>query len=347
MSEGLITSGYAVGNVLSSVAIVLVNKKVFAAGFHFPFSLSFFHFCFTIVFYRLLLACGLFSLPERPMSQFEKFKVAAAGVASIGFMNMSLSLNSVGFYQVTKLTIVPVTLAINYVYYSVSTTMKVSPRQAQRRQRHGPGCASHTAAAPPRGSSTLRRSRPRPRTDRHAPSLLYLPPPQVKLSLAILLAGVGIATVSDVELRPLGLAFGVLAVLSTAMFQIWQGSKQTEYGMSGTQLQNAVAFWQTVTALALSLCFESFCIGGHGLDETGRCDTAPLYLLNAASSPAMVSTLWYVLVTCFLALLVNWCSFGLIGKTSATTFQVNAGSSICIDRYIDQVGDHFGGGLYI
>ena len=119
------TAGYAVGNVLSSVAIVLVNKKVFAAGFHFPFSLSFFHFCFTIVFYRLLLACGLFERPAMPMTEFQKFKVAAAGVASIGFMNVSLSLNSVGFYQVTKLTIVPVTLVINYVCYDVSTTTKV------------------------------------------------------------------------------------------------------------------------------------------------------------------------------------------------------------------------------
>lgn len=129
MSDSLITTGYAVGNVLSSVAIVLVNKKVFAAGFHFPFSLSFFHFCFTMVFYRLLLACGLFQLPTKPMSQLERFKVGAAGVASIGFMNVSLSLNSVGFYQVTKLTIVPVTLVINSVFFSVSTTTKV-PRNS-------------------------------------------------------------------------------------------------------------------------------------------------------------------------------------------------------------------------
>jgi len=90
MSDSLITTGYAVGNVLSSVAIVLVNKKVFAAGFHFPFSLSFFHFCFTMVFYRLLLACGLFQLPTKPMSQLERFKVGAAGVACSGALVASL-----------------------------------------------------------------------------------------------------------------------------------------------------------------------------------------------------------------------------------------------------------------
>jgi hypothetical protein len=30
--------------------------------------------------------------------------------------------------------------------------------------------------------------------------------------------------------------------------------------MTGTQLQNAVAFWQMMTALGLSLSVESFCL---------------------------------------------------------------------------------------
>jgi solute carrier family 35 protein E3 len=155
MSENLITAGYAVCNVLSSVALVLLNKKVFAAGFHFPFSLSFFHFCFTLVFYRLLLACGLFELPTKPVSQLEKFKVGAAGVASIGFMNVSLSLNSVGFYQVTKLTIVPVTLVINYFFFGVSTTAKVRrgglPKAPARRCHTRPGsrCRYPLVSLPP------------------------------------------------------------------------------------------------------------------------------------------------------------------------------------------------------
>lgn len=100
MSENLVSAAYAVGNVLSSVAIVLVNKKVFAAGFHFPFTLSFFHFCFTVVFYKFLHMCGLFSIPEPDIPQSEKFKIGLVGFASIGLMNVSLSLNSVGFYQV-------------------------------------------------------------------------------------------------------------------------------------------------------------------------------------------------------------------------------------------------------
>ncbi|EOD28043.1 hypothetical protein EMIHUDRAFT_114379 [Emiliania huxleyi CCMP1516] len=244
---------YAIGNVLSSVAIVLVNKRVRRRHAPPP---------------PLLLACNLFELPSSPMPEADKFKVAFAGVASIGFMNVSLSLNSVGFYQVTKLTIVPVTLLINFYMYTVSTTHKV------------------------------------------------------KLSLLILLAGVGIATVSDVDLRPLGLAFGVLAVLSTAMFQIWQGTKQKEYGMSGTQLQYSVSFYQALSSCGLSLAVESFCLAPQQLDGRG----VPAQRRTSAVAPR-AST---ILATCFLALLVNWCSFGLIGKTSPITFQVVGHAKTCL-----------------
>ena len=76
---------------------------------------------------------------------------------------------------------------------------------------------------------------------------------KVKLALAILLFGVGVATVTDVELRPLGLCFGLLAVLTTAVFQIWQGTKQKEFGISATQLQAGIAPWQSFQASHSSL----------------------------------------------------------------------------------------------
>ena len=85
--------------------------------------------------------------------------------------------------KVTKLTIVPVTLVIQYFGYGVTTTAKV------------------------------------------------------KLSLFILLLGVGVATVTDIQLRMDGFMYGVCAVVTTAVFQLWQGTKQREFGVSGTQLQ--------------------------------------------------------------------------------------------------------------
>ena len=84
---------------------MLLNKRVFGGGFAFPMTLSFFHFLFTIGWYQMLAIGGAFSKPEpgKDLPQSEKFKVAAAGFASIGFMNLSLSYNSVGFYQVRAL----------------------------------------------------------------------------------------------------------------------------------------------------------------------------------------------------------------------------------------------------
>ena len=270
-------AAYAIGNVASSVALVLVNKKVFSGGFHFPMTLSFFHFVFTVIWYQLLALGGAYTQPEpgRGMPQWEKFKVAAAGFASIGFMNLSLNTNSVGFYQITKLTIIPVTLVINAFAYGV-----------------------------------------------HAPT-------KIKLALSILLGGVGVATVTDVQLKPLGLAFGLSAVLTTAVFQIWQGTKQKEFGISATQLQAGIAPWQSAQALAVAVVTEMYCYSPPL--NGGPCDTADAFFVAAfAGNERKVRTLWIVLATCFLALAVNLCSFGLIGRTSAITFQVVGHAKTCL-----------------
>ena len=51
---------------------------------------------------------------------------------------------------------------------------------------------------------------------------------------------------------------------------------------------------------------------------------------EAAAEPTHTQTLWLVLGTCFLALLVNFCSFGLIGRTSPITFQVVGHAKTCL-----------------
>jgi solute carrier family 35 protein E3 len=263
-------TAYAVGNVASSVALVLVNKKVFSGGFHYPMTLSFFHFVFTVIWYQLLAATGAYTRPPpgQGMPSSEKFKVAAAGFASIGFMNLSLNANSVGFYQITKLTIIPVTLVINAMCYGVFTSAKI------------------------------------------------------KIALTILLAGVAVSTVTDVQLRAAGLCWGTLAVLSTAVFQIWQGTKQKEFNISATQLQAGIAMWQSIQALAVSAASEMYC--WNQPTDGSACDTATVFFQEAiGGNGGHQHTLWIVLSTCFLALAVNLCSFGLIGKTSPITFQVS------------------------
>ena len=263
-----LTAAYTVGSVAFTVSLVLVNKTVFSGGFAYPMTLSFFHFVFTVIWYQCLAVAGAYTKPPPDaMSPFEKFKVAAAVFSSIGFMNLSLNANSVGFYQITKLTIIPVTLAINSFAYGVHTSSKI------------------------------------------------------KVSLVILLSGVGVATVSEVRLRALGVVYGVLAVLTTALCQIWQGSKQKEFGISATQLQAVLAPYMSAQALVVALATEV--VGDHSASEYFQAA-----VFGGDSEKQQV--LGLVLGTCFLALLVNLCSFGLIGNTSAVTFQVVGHAKTCL-----------------
>lgn len=41
---------------------------------------------------------------------------------SVAFMNLNLAYNSVGFYQLSKLLCIPVTLVIQYIVYKSSVT---------------------------------------------------------------------------------------------------------------------------------------------------------------------------------------------------------------------------------
>ena len=297
-------AAYAIGNVASSVALVLVNKKVFSGGFHFPMTLSFFHFLFTIAWYKMLEVGGTFTMPAPgTMPAFEKFKVAGAVFSSIGFMNLSLNANSIGFYQVTKLTVVPVRRTF------------ILPRLRSSIPTHPPYLSLSRQV-------TLAIN-----------SLAYAnyTTTKVKISLFILLAGVGVATVSEVHLKPLGLAYGVIAVVMTAVCQIWQGSKQKEFGISATQLQATLAPWMSAQALAVAMASEVLCSGGSGSEVTA-CDAALPYFKAALldGDPVKSHTLLIVLGTCFLALLVNLSSFGLVGLTSAITLQVVGHAKTCL-----------------
>ena len=269
--EGWTTLLYAVGNVSCSVSLVLVNKLVFAGGFRFPMSLTFLHFGFTVLFYRAMAAAAFFE--PKGVPAFEACKVAAFGVGSIGFMNVSLNLNSVGFYQISKLSIVPCTLVVQYVLFGATVSRKV------------------------------------------------------KLSLALLLLGLALATVTDVQLNAPGLLMATLAVGTTACFQLWQGSKQREFELTGTQLQAAVSAWQAAQSLCAAAALENLC-ADRGAGAAQPCATAVSF---AAAPPAGGEhTLGLVLLTCFIALGTNFSSFGLIGRTSAITFQVVGHAKTCL-----------------
>lgn len=173
-------------SIASSVGLIMTNKAIMRMHhFNYVFTLTTCHFLFTYLALGTLASVNAFKRKQMPTR--ENAVVAALGVASIVFMNLSLRSNSVGFYQVTKLLTVPCMVAIQTWYYGKRFSLRI------------------------------------------------------QAALAILLVGVAIATVTDVELNAMGSAFGAVAVISTAQFQIWQGAKQREFGLNPLQINHSLS----------------------------------------------------------------------------------------------------------
>jgi hypothetical protein len=105
----LVTAVGIAGNILSVVGVVIVNKWVQVTHkFDFMVFLSFLHFAVTTASMRVLLRAGLFK--HKAASFSGVYKIALGSLGSVGFMNLNLAHNSVGFYQLSKLACIPVTL---------------------------------------------------------------------------------------------------------------------------------------------------------------------------------------------------------------------------------------------
>jgi solute carrier family 35 protein E3 len=98
-SESFIIVAGVVTNVLSVVGIVITNKYITEIdGFNYMVFLSFLHFSFTTLGMRAMLHLQYFEEKAAPMSGL--LPVALGSLFSVGFMNLNLQHNSVGFYQV-------------------------------------------------------------------------------------------------------------------------------------------------------------------------------------------------------------------------------------------------------
>ncbi|KAI3660531.1 hypothetical protein MP638_000988 [Amoeboaphelidium occidentale] len=130
------------------------------------------------------------------------------------------------------------------------------------------------------------------------------------LSLALILLGVALVTVSDVKISPGGFVFGVAAVISTAQFQIWQGTKQTEYKLNPMQITDSVMPAQFVVCSILAMLLET--------NSSFSLSNKSLFDVNDIS----IQLLQAIMLTCLLAVAVNIVTYALIGKTSAVSYQV-------------------------
>ncbi|CAI9771407.1 unnamed protein product [Fraxinus pennsylvanica] len=116
-------------NVVSSVGIIIVNKALMANyGFSFATTLTGLHFATTTLMTVVLRGLGYIQPSHLPTPELLKF-VLFANFSIVG-MNVSLMWNSVGFYQIAKLTMIPVSCLLEVVFdkirYSRDTKLSIS-----------------------------------------------------------------------------------------------------------------------------------------------------------------------------------------------------------------------------
>ncbi|OHT07654.1 integral membrane protein [Tritrichomonas foetus] len=245
-----VTLAWILGSIVSSTSIIIINKYVMDS-YHFGCVtfLTAYHFLLTFLVLEIMCRLHLFERASH-IPKFEMWYMAAYGVGAVVFMNFNLRFNSVGFYQLSKLSVIPVIVVYNFIFEGKNTA------------------------------------------------------PQTLISLGILLVGLALFTVNDVQLNLFGSVIALIGVTCVAVFQTKTGSKQREYNVNGPALQHATAFPQFVMALLSACAIET-----HG--------TNSIFTHDFQTKEIIMIT-----ITGFIAVSVNVCSFGLIGKTSAVTYQV-------------------------
>ncbi|KAG8465612.1 hypothetical protein KFE25_002919 [Diacronema lutheri] len=107
---------YMALNLCSSIAIVLVNKWLFNnSNFKFPTLLTMLHFAFTFAGLQVCACLGLFT--PKALNLLRVCRLSAAFCGFVVLTNISLQLNSVGFYQVMKVLTTPVIALLELVLY--------------------------------------------------------------------------------------------------------------------------------------------------------------------------------------------------------------------------------------
>ncbi|GER35114.1 nucleotide-sugar transporter family protein [Striga asiatica] len=115
-------------NIVTSVGIIIVNKALMASyGFTFATTLTGLHFAATTTMTLVLKRLGYIKSSPLPVSDLMKF-VLFANFSIVG-MNVSLMWNSVGFYQIAKLSMIPVScfleVVLDGVQYSRDTKLSI------------------------------------------------------------------------------------------------------------------------------------------------------------------------------------------------------------------------------
>ncbi|KAK4752689.1 hypothetical protein SAY87_021487 [Trapa incisa] len=239
-------------NVISSVGIIMANKQLmFSGGYAFSFAttLTGFHFAVTALVGLVSNAAGYSASKHVPMWELLWFSIVAN--MSITGMNFSLMLNSVGFYQISKLSMIPVVCVMEWILHN-----------------------KHYSR-------------------------------EVKMAVVVVVIGVGVCTVTDVKVNAKGFICACIAVLSTSLQQISIGSLQKKYSIGSFELLSKTAPIQAISLLIFGP-FVDYYLSGKFITT---------YKLSYGA-------LFFILLSCSLAVFCNVSQYLCIGRFSAVSFQV-------------------------
>ncbi|KAH9303011.1 hypothetical protein KI387_014594 [Taxus chinensis] len=239
-------------NVVSSVGIIMANKEVMSrAGYDFRFAttLTAFHFTVTAVVGFVSNATGFSTAKDVPLWELLWFSIVAN--MSIVGMNLSLMLNSVGFYQISKLSMIPVVCVMEWILHNKNYTK------------------------------------------------------EVKAAVFVVVIGVGVCTVTDVKVNLKGFLCALVAVFCTSLQQISIGSLQKKYNIGSFDLLSKTAPIQAASLLVFGPFIDYYLNGRN--------------LLNYQFSYGAV---FFILLSCTLAVFCNLSQYLCIGRFSAVSFQV-------------------------
>ncbi|EHA8588533.1 UDP-galactose transporter 2-like [Cocos nucifera] len=207
------------------------------------------HFATTTIMTIVLRWLGYIQTSHLPLPDLIKF-VLFANLSIVG-MNVSLMWNSVGFYQIAKLCMIPVSCLLEVLF------------------------------------DKIRYSR------------------DTKLSIVVVLIGVAVCTVTDVSVNTRGLIAAMIAVWSTALQQYYVHFLQRKYSLGSFNLLGHTAPAQAAALLIL----------GPFLD----------YWLTRKRVDAFdynVFAVFFIIMSCTIAVGTNLSQFICIGRFTAVSFQV-------------------------
>ena len=122
MSRAYVIAGILT-NVVSSVAIIQVNKYIYV-NYEYPnMSLTCLHFIFTFVGLLICERCGVFKIKKVPIIKMLPMSFSFCGFVVL--TNYSLQYNSVGTYQCLKALTTPIVVIISMYLYNQSYSTKV------------------------------------------------------------------------------------------------------------------------------------------------------------------------------------------------------------------------------